>query len=114
MLDERNCRKHPYLERNCASESALAAEMRWELGESACTLTLIFASEASMPHARYAAASLFAAALLIAPVAQAVPITWTTWSPAFIPNAISGSAVGTMGAVNVGYTGELENLLFGY
>ena len=67
-----------------------------------------------MSFARCTAGTLLVAAMLFAPSAEAGPIVWTNWGPGFSANATVGSTTGTMGGVNVGYSGELESLLLGY
>ena len=67
-----------------------------------------------MSFARCTAGTLLVAAMLFAPSAEAGPIVWTNWGPGFSPSAAVGSTTGTMGAVNVGYSGELESLMLGY
>lgn len=67
-----------------------------------------------MIGARFFAGFAFVAALLAAPRAQADPIVWVTWGPAFVSGPVGGATSGTLGAVSVSYSGELENLLLGY
>lgn len=54
-------------------------------------------------------------AIVLAASASAAPITWTKWSGTYTTSSSNGgSATGTAGSVNVGYSGELIALYFNY
>ena len=53
-------------------------------------------------------------AAVLSATANAATIDWTSWSSTFSTDPSSGSATGTAGSVGVSYSGELENLFFGY
>jgi hypothetical protein len=60
-----------------------------------------------------------AASMLVSTVAatlsaSASPINWTMWSGATLGSPAGGSAQGSMGGINVTYTGEVQNLIFNY
>jgi PEP-CTERM motif len=46
--------------------------------------------------------------------AAADTVNWTMWSNSFTTSSSAGSASGTSGAINVAYSGELRDLMFGY
>lgn len=51
---------------------------------------------------------------LSASAAGAATIDWNTWSNTFTTSPTSGSASGMAGSVGVSYSGEVENIFFGY
>ena len=56
-----------------------------------------------------------AVALLAGSSAHAAVVSWTQWSPSFSTSATNGgSATGASGAIGVTYSGELDDLFFGY
>ncbi|HWR16728.1 MAG TPA: PEP-CTERM sorting domain-containing protein [Terriglobales bacterium] len=55
-----------------------------------------------------------AVCLLAALPVSADTVNWTQWSNTFTTSASAGSASGTSGSISVGYSGELESLLFNY
>jgi len=54
--------------------------------------------------------------LLLVPPVTAAPITWTTWTPTNVggPDVDPGTAQGTIGGINVTYTGELFQVITGF
>jgi hypothetical protein len=55
-----------------------------------------------------------AATAAVASAAGAETIDWTTWSGTFTQSQTAGAASGSTGIADVTYSGELENLFFGY
>jgi len=58
-------------------------------------------------------AALAVVSVVMVSVARADTV-WTQWDSGFTAATPGGAATGTMGGVTVTYSGELENLIFGY